>query len=57
MQWALKMNLSRMVFLIIVLAGCMAGALGGLYRGVSYFIEWEILSLNRTSIVGACVLD
>lgn len=46
-----------MVFLIVVSVGCVAGAVSGLYRGVSYFIEWEILRLNGVSVVGACVLD
>lgn len=57
MQWALKINVSRMVFLILISVISISRSMVILYAGFSYFIEWELVSLNRTSIVGACILD
>nr|WPW61520.1 NADH dehydrogenase subunit 5 [Potamalpheops sp. purple zebra] len=57
MQWSLKMNVSSMVFLMLISVVFMSGSLNMIYSGCSYFIEWEIVTLNSTSIVGACILD
>lgn len=57
MQWALKINVSRMVFLMLISITSILRSMVILYSGVSYFIEWELASLNRVSIVGACILD
>ena len=51
------MNVSRMVFLVLISAGSILRSLVILYYGTSYFIEWEVVRLNRVSIVGACILD
>nr|QFG40106.1 NADH dehydrogenase subunit 5 [Alpheus bellulus] len=57
MQWALKMNVSSMIFLMVVSITSMVSSMVMLYLGSSYFIEWELVSLNSVSIVGACILD
>nr|YP_009563991.1 NADH dehydrogenase subunit 5 [Alpheus inopinatus]QAX91341.1 NADH dehydrogenase subunit 5 [Alpheus inopinatus] len=57
MQWVLKMNVSSMVFLMLISVGSMLSSLSMIYSGSSYFIEWELVSLNSVSIVGACILD
>nr|YP_010868537.1 NADH dehydrogenase subunit 5 [Alpheus brevicristatus]WGU20732.1 NADH dehydrogenase subunit 5 [Alpheus brevicristatus] len=57
MQWSLKMNVSSMVFLSMVSIMSMLGSLVLLCSGSSYFIEWEVVSLNSVSVVGACILD
>lgn len=56
-QWGLKMNVTSMVFLMVVSSVSMVRSLVMLYHGFSYFIEWEVVRLNRVSIVGACILD
>nr|QFG40119.1 NADH dehydrogenase subunit 5 [Alpheus randalli] len=57
MQWSLKMNFSSMVFLLMISLCSMISSLVMLFMGSSYFIEWELVTLNSTSIVGACILD
>nr|YP_004123576.1 NADH dehydrogenase subunit 5 [Alpheus distinguendus]ACV90183.1 NADH dehydrogenase subunit 5 [Alpheus distinguendus] len=51
------MNVSSMVFLLMISIVSMAGSVAMLHSGSSYFIEWELVSLNSVSIVGACILD
>ena len=51
------MNLVSMVFLIMISIRCLLSCCLMLGSGVRYFIEWEILRLNRVSIVGAMILD
>nr|AJM70183.1 NADH dehydrogenase subunit 5 [Alpheus lobidens] len=51
------MYVCSMVFLLGGSIFSMLVSLSMLYSGSSYFIEWEIVSLNSVSIVGACILD
>nr|QFQ01305.1 NADH dehydrogenase subunit 5 [Plesionika sindoi] len=57
MLWVIKMNLTSMVFLTISSFSCMMFSLIMLFNGNSYFIEWEILSLNSCSFEMALILD
>ena len=57
MLWRVKINLIRMVFLGIISFRSLLRSLGMLCRNKSYFIEFELLTLNSSPIVGACILD
>ena len=51
------MNVTRMVFLMLVSVISILSSLVILYGGDSFFIEWELISLNSTCVVAACILD
>nr|YP_010703297.1 NADH dehydrogenase subunit 5 [Heterocarpus sibogae]WCO11500.1 NADH dehydrogenase subunit 5 [Heterocarpus sibogae] len=53
----MKMNLTSMVFLMILSISAMLSSLFMLYSGGSYFIEWEILTLNSCSLEMALIID
>lgn len=57
MQWVLKMNVVRMIFLMLSSASFILGSIITLHSGGSYFIEWELIRLNSTSLVGAFIFD
>nr|QFQ01338.1 NADH dehydrogenase subunit 5 [Nematocarcinus gracilis] len=57
MLWSIKMNLTSMVFLVILSSSSMIGSLSMLGSGASYFIEWEIVSLNSCSLEMTLILD
>lgn len=46
-----------MVFLLLSSSTILGLSLVSLYRGVGYFIEWEIVRTNRNSIVITLILD
>nr|YP_010926813.1 NADH dehydrogenase subunit 5 [Procletes levicarina]WKF54320.1 NADH dehydrogenase subunit 5 [Procletes levicarina] len=56
-MWVIKMNLTSMVFLMIMSISTMLSSLYMLYSGSSYFIEWEILTLNSCSLEMALIID
>nr|YP_007474220.1 NADH dehydrogenase subunit 5 [Opaepele loihi]AEX32610.1 NADH dehydrogenase subunit 5 [Opaepele loihi] len=53
----MKMNVSSMVFLLLLSVSSIFGSLVVLSSGVSVFIEWEIVSINSCSIVMTLILD
>ena len=57
MQWNLALNLVSMVFLFIVSMSRMLASLSLLGGGVSYFLDWEIVRLNSSCLVGAVIVD
>nr|QFQ01403.1 NADH dehydrogenase subunit 5 [Manuscaris liui] len=57
MLWNIKMNVSSMVFLLLLSVSSIFGSLVVLSSGVSVFIEWEIVSINSCSIVMTLILD
>nr|YP_009545521.1 NADH dehydrogenase subunit 5 [Metapenaeopsis barbata]AYO45599.1 NADH dehydrogenase subunit 5 [Metapenaeopsis barbata] len=57
MLWMVSMYKSSMFFLVMSSMGCLLEALYCLKMGQSYFIEWELVSLNSSSIVMTLILD
>nr|YP_010049517.1 NADH dehydrogenase subunit 5 [Mirocaris indica]QPL15852.1 NADH dehydrogenase subunit 5 [Mirocaris indica] len=57
MLWNIKMNLSSMIFLVLFSVVTIFGSLSLLGNGSSYFIEWEIVSINSCSIVMTLIID
>ena len=57
MIWSVSIYLSRMLFLVLGSAFNLVISLLSLKRGLSWFIEWEIISLNSCSIVITLILD
>nr|YP_009424535.1 NADH dehydrogenase subunit 5 [Chlorotocus crassicornis]ASU92681.1 NADH dehydrogenase subunit 5 [Chlorotocus crassicornis] len=53
----MKMNLTSMVFLMVLSVSTMVSSLFLIYSGGSYFIEWEILTLNSCSLEMALIID
>nr|YP_008379287.1 NADH dehydrogenase subunit 5 [Nautilocaris saintlaurentae]AGS12706.1 NADH dehydrogenase subunit 5 [Nautilocaris saintlaurentae] len=53
----MKMNLSSMIFLVLFSVITMFGSLSLLGNSFSYFIEWEIVSINSCSIVMTLIID
>nr|YP_009554115.1 NADH dehydrogenase subunit 5 [Bitias brevis]QBA19626.1 NADH dehydrogenase subunit 5 [Bitias brevis] len=53
----MKMNLTSMVFLLILSTSSLVCSFLMLFSGGSYFIEWEILSLNSCSLEMALIID
>nr|YP_010464934.1 NADH dehydrogenase subunit 5 [Gonodactylaceus falcatus]UUL95397.1 NADH dehydrogenase subunit 5 [Gonodactylaceus falcatus] len=51
------MYLSSMVFLLAGSTSMLMMSLISLYKGVGYFIEWEIVSTNSNSVVMTLILD
>nr|UUL95410.1 NADH dehydrogenase subunit 5 [Gonodactylaceus sp.] len=51
------MYLSSMVFLLVGSTTMLFMSLISLYKGVGYFIEWEIVSTNSSSVVMTLILD
>nr|YP_010242195.1 NADH dehydrogenase subunit 5 [Notostomus gibbosus]QTI83235.1 NADH dehydrogenase subunit 5 [Notostomus gibbosus] len=57
MLWNIKMNLSSLVFLLLISMVSLLSALKMLMSGVSYYIEWEIMTLNSCSLEMTFILD
>nr|YP_010507351.1 NADH dehydrogenase subunit 5 [Amphionides reynaudii]UXG18830.1 NADH dehydrogenase subunit 5 [Amphionides reynaudii] len=57
MMWGLKMNLSSMIFLLLISSTTLTFSLEMLFSGGCYFIEWEILNLNSCCLEMALILD
>nr|WQG15306.1 NADH dehydrogenase subunit 5 [Alvinocarididae sp.] len=57
MLWNIKMNLSSMIFLLLLSVVSILGSLAILGGGSSVFVEWEIISVNSCSIVMTLILD
>nr|QFQ01377.1 NADH dehydrogenase subunit 5 [Alvinocaris kexueae] len=57
MLWNIKLNLSSMIFLMLLSLVSIFGSLVMLSSGASVFVEWEIVSVNSCSIVMTLILD
>nr|QFQ01351.1 NADH dehydrogenase subunit 5 [Oplophorus typus]QUL61617.1 NADH dehydrogenase subunit 5 [Oplophorus typus] len=57
MLWNIKMNLSSLVFLLFISVISMLSSLKMLLSGSSYYIEWEIMTLNSCSLEMTLILD
>nr|YP_009764371.1 NADH dehydrogenase subunit 5 [Synalpheus microneptunus]QIS92009.1 NADH dehydrogenase subunit 5 [Synalpheus microneptunus] len=57
MQWNLVMNLISLVFLLIISISSLFISMMLLSTGSSWFLDWEIISLNSSSLVGAVIVD
>nr|YP_010230784.1 NADH dehydrogenase subunit 5 [Oplophorus spinosus]QSV10494.1 NADH dehydrogenase subunit 5 [Oplophorus spinosus] len=57
MLWNIKMNLSSLVFLLFISIVSMVSSLKMLSGGGSYYIEWEIMTLNSCSLEMTLILD
>ncbi|YP_005296398.1 NADH dehydrogenase subunit 5 (mitochondrion) [Procambarus clarkii] len=57
MVWKFSMHLVSLVFLIVSSLLCLSMSLMSLQNLVSYVIEWELYSLNSSSIVVTLVFD
>nr|QPL15865.1 NADH dehydrogenase subunit 5 [Acanthephyra sp.] len=57
MLWNIKMNLSSLVFLLFISAVSMFSSLKMLVSGVSYYVEWEFITLNSCSLEMTLILD
>ena len=57
MIWSVSIYLSRMLFLVLGSTLNLVISLLSLKRGLSWFIEWEIISLNSCGIVITLILD
>nr|YP_009545535.1 NADH dehydrogenase subunit 5 [Penaeus latisulcatus]AYO45613.1 NADH dehydrogenase subunit 5 [Penaeus latisulcatus] len=57
MLWMVSMYLSSMVFLLSGSLSCLVYSLLCLKSGQAWFIEWELISLNSSSIVMTLILD
>nr|YP_010713875.1 NADH dehydrogenase subunit 5 [Glyphocrangon regalis]WDD39095.1 NADH dehydrogenase subunit 5 [Glyphocrangon regalis] len=57
MSWIVKMNLTSMVFLgmLSFLSGSLSVVM--LFKGFSYFLEWEIISMNSCSLEMSLIMD
>nr|YP_009511969.1 NADH dehydrogenase subunit 5 [Aristaeomorpha foliacea]AXI97896.1 NADH dehydrogenase subunit 5 [Aristaeomorpha foliacea] len=57
MLWGVSMYLSSMLFLLLGSVCCLGMSLICLSSGQAWFIEWELVSLNSSSIVMTLILD
>lgn len=57
MVWIVSLYLSRILFLFRGCSVCLVLSLICLERGQAWFIEWELLSLNSSSVVITLILD
>nr|YP_009406908.1 NADH dehydrogenase subunit 5 [Typhlatya taina]ASA39431.1 NADH dehydrogenase subunit 5 [Typhlatya taina] len=57
MIWSIAMNLSSMVFLSLFSFICLLGFLLMIFLDFSYYIEWEIMTLNSSSLEMTLILD
>lgn len=57
MLWIVSIYLSRILFLLRGSLSCLVLSLLCLKRGQAWFIEWELLRLNSSSIVMTLILD
>nr|YP_009407039.1 NADH dehydrogenase subunit 5 [Typhlatya garciai]ASA39588.1 NADH dehydrogenase subunit 5 [Typhlatya garciai] len=57
MVWSIAMNLSSMVFLCLFSFSCLLGFLLMISLDFSYYIEWEIMTLNSSSLEMTLILD
>ena len=55
--WSLKMNIVRIVFLFFVSLSSFVTSLLLLMWDISYFIEWEVLSLNSCYLSISLIID
>nr|YP_009512614.1 NADH dehydrogenase subunit 5 [Gordonella aff. paravillosa ZS-2018]AXJ93185.1 NADH dehydrogenase subunit 5 [Gordonella aff. paravillosa ZS-2018] len=57
MLWVVSMYMSSMFFLLVSALSCLVCSLICLMSGQAWFIEWELVSLNSSSIVMTLILD
>nr|QFQ01325.1 NADH dehydrogenase subunit 5 [Acanthephyra smithi] len=57
MLWNIKMNLSSLVFLLLISSVSMLSSLKMLASGAACYIEWEFVSLNSCSLEMTLILD
>nr|YP_009407051.1 NADH dehydrogenase subunit 5 [Typhlatya arfeae]ASA39600.1 NADH dehydrogenase subunit 5 [Typhlatya arfeae] len=57
MVWSIAMNLSSMVFLLLMSLSGLIGFLLMIFLDFSYYIEWEIVTLNSCSLEMTLILD
>lgn len=51
------MNLRSMVFLLIVSVVSLVVSLSLLFSGSCYFLDWELVRINRASVEMALIVD
>nr|YP_010713862.1 NADH dehydrogenase subunit 5 [Atyopsis gabonensis]WDD39082.1 NADH dehydrogenase subunit 5 [Atyopsis gabonensis] len=57
MLWSVRLNLSSMIFLMVLSLSSIVGSLFMLVGGTCWYIEWEIVSLNSCSLEMTLILD
>ena len=57
MLWVVSIYVSRIVFLVLSALCCLICSLVCLTRGQAWFVEWELIRLNSSSIVITLILD
>nr|YP_010625191.1 NADH dehydrogenase subunit 5 [Atyopsis moluccensis]WBG72630.1 NADH dehydrogenase subunit 5 [Atyopsis moluccensis] len=57
MLWFVRLNLTSMVFLMVLSLTSIVSSLVMLAGDLSYYIEWEIVSLNSSSLAMTLILD
>nr|YP_009511982.1 NADH dehydrogenase subunit 5 [Aristeus virilis]AXI97909.1 NADH dehydrogenase subunit 5 [Aristeus virilis] len=57
MLWMVSMYISSMLFLVLSSVCCVGLSLVCLSSGQAWFIEWELLTVNSSSIVMTLILD
>nr|YP_009498533.1 NADH dehydrogenase subunit 5 [Caridina multidentata]AWK60846.1 NADH dehydrogenase subunit 5 [Caridina multidentata] len=57
MLWSVRLNLTSMVFLMIISLSSLVGSLGMLVIDVCYYIEWEIVTINSCALEMTLILD
>nr|QFO91026.1 NADH dehydrogenase subunit 5 [Trachypenaeus curvirostris] len=57
MLWMVSMYQTSMMFLVVGSLSCLVSSLGCLSDGSCYFIEWDIISINSSSVVMTLILD
>nr|QFQ01312.1 NADH dehydrogenase subunit 5 [Paralebbeus jiaolongi] len=57
MLWGLKMNITSMIFLVIVALSSLSVSLFLLLSGSSFFIEWELVTLNSSYLSMSLIID
>nr|YP_009442878.1 NADH dehydrogenase subunit 5 [Typhlatya miravetensis]SCN12526.1 NADH dehydrogenase subunit 5 [Typhlatya miravetensis] len=57
MVWSVAMNLSSMVFLLLMSLSSFISFLLMIFLDFSYYIEWEIITLNSCSLEMTLILD
>nr|YP_009159471.1 NADH dehydrogenase subunit 5 [Paratya australiensis]AKQ09516.1 NADH dehydrogenase subunit 5 [Paratya australiensis] len=55
--WYIAVNLSSMVFLVVLSSSSLISSLYMVFKDFSYYIEWEIITLNSSSLEMTLILD
>ena len=57
MLWKIKINFVRLVFLLVISVSCLIISWYILIRSISYYLEWELISLNSCRFEMTLIID